>query len=904
MADQEAPSTEPTAPQTDREKLFTWLSSNTDVKGSRDWNNAVAAYNREAQKEGLTTFQIQMLPIQDPTAEMGFIEGMIESATGTARQTEETRRLPNYTRMPELQAILDIDAAQTKLGLASAAPEEMASIIKAQFPDVEISQDLKGNYMLRSGVDGQEYIIKPGFGEGDFKRFLGQTALAVPASMAVAAGTTLGLPAVLAGMGLYGLSAAGYQLYQKSIGGEFNAFDVAAEALIPPGFEAAAGALKRAASNVTNAIKSTYSKSLNRFRPPEEVGTQANRTDEEIQRLLNRAKDGDVTAQQELAAMSKVDPEVIAAANSLGIAEYLQPDHVSSDRQFIELMQLIKSWKGSAARDEELAGLEQIGKNIIERVHTLGAQTPGNMSEEVAGRLRATIDQLKVREDELWDTVRGTIDAVQGSRIRKGLPPLEHNPQELLGRIRAEVETVPGKRETNLPTFKKDFLRDFAPKEVLDANGNVIRVEYPRIEAYETFRRDLSSGMGKTGRYMNEAAGDLRTFYMQVLEEERKALAEQLPIQTRGRPLAFDPDDPISAVPNLLEDFDLARATSELRFGAIDDQISLFGKKVQDSLPGSESLVGGLSAAMKPMTTGTAENFLNLMNAVPEDMRTNVALTGLRMMFGTSAKTGGLNFGTFSKWYEGVLANKPTYDALKQYLPPETMKMFDDVYKVSRGVTQALQERVNTGATMQLTEFLTAEGVMSQVYEMAKNVGKTGAAEVVSTTMGQPGLGLAAVLIRGLSRPVSQESRKTAQQQALNAADALLTSPSFMNMITQQFSDESIRRFSASRAWQTFANKVGLPPSSGEGFVRSIYAASSTAVTTGETMSPEMTEEDVTLTLPPQARVAPPAPQTRGVPGMGAGTTAPEPETAAPTGPVSPSSREMLQQLFPTDFIA
>jgi hypothetical protein len=67
---------------------------------------------------------------------------------------------------------------------------------------------------------------------------------------------------------------------------------------------------------------------------------------------------------------------------------------------------------------------------------------------------------------------------------------------------------------------------------------------------------------------------------------------------------------------------------------------------------------------------------------------------------------------------------------------------------------------------------------------------------------------------------------------------------------------------------------------------------------------PTPTEEEVEVTLPPQARVAPPAPQTRGVPGMGAETAAPAPEAAAPTGPVSPSSREMLQQLFPTDFIA
>ena len=623
-----------------------------------------------------------------------------------------------------------------------------------------------------------------------------------------------------------------------------------------------------------------------------------------MESLLNRAKDGDVTAQQELASMSRVDPEVIAAANSLGIAEYLQPDHVSSDRQFIELMQLIKSWKGSKARDEELAGLQKIGEDIVRRVHALGAQTPGNMSEEVAGRLRSTIDQLKTREDELWNNVRSTIDAVQGSRLRKGLPPLEHNPQELLGRIRAEIQTVPGKREANLPTYKKQFLRDFSPKEVVDANGDVVRIEYPRIEAYETFRRSISDGMAGKGRYMNENASDLRKFYMQVLQEERKALAEQLPTQARNRPLAFDPDDPISAVPNLLEDFDLARSTSELRFGAIDDQMSLFGKKVQDAVLGSESLVGALGSAMKPMTTGTAENFLKLMNAIPEDQRTDVVLTGLRMMFGTSAKTGGLNFGTFSKWYEGVLANRPTYDALKQYLPPETMQMFDDVYQVSRGVTSALEERVRNGATMQLTEILTTEGVMSQVYEMAKNVGKTGAAEVVSTAIGQPGLGLASVLIRGLSRPVSQESRRDAQQQALNAADGLLTSPAFMNMVTQEFSDESIRRFSVSRAWQAFSNKVGLPPNSGEAFVRSIYAASSTAVTTGETLSPTMTEEDVTLTIPPQARVAPPAPQTRGVPGMEAGTEAPAPEAAVPTGPVSASSREMLQQLFPTDFIA
>ncbi len=72
----------------------------------------------------------------------------------------------------------------------------------------------------------------------------------------------------------------------------------------------------------------------------------------------------------------------------------------------------------------------------------------------------------------------------------------------------------------------------------------------------------------------------------------------------------------------------------------------------------------------------------------------------------------------------------------------------------------------------------------------------------------------------------------------------------------------------------------------------------------GAGSTPEV-EEDVEVTLPPQARVAPPAPQTRGVPMLETPAEAPAPEVAeTPTGPASPSSREMLQQLFPTDFIA
>ena len=64
---------------------------------------------------------------------------------------------------------------------------------------------------------------------------------------------------------------------------------------------------------------------------------------------------------------------------------------------------------------------------------------------------------------------------------------------------------------------------------------------------------------------------------------------------------------------------------------------------------------------------------------------------------------------------------------------------------------------------------------------------------------------------------------------------------------------------------------------------------------------------------PPQARALPPAPPTRGVPSLESAATPPvetgaTPAAAPPTnvaqgpeGPVAPSSREMLQDLFPFD---
>jgi len=886
------------------EELETWIIDNADQKGSDDFNFMVQEYDNLLAQQGGASPSPDGQKV-DPYEGMGFLDMIGESFTGNARETEATRTLPNYWRMPELNE-LGIDVIQTSPALYSAAPDEMAQIIKAQFPDVEVSQDEKGNYLLTSGVDGVQYAIKPGYGEGDTTRFVGQALSAVPAGFVTvgAAGAGLvGWPLALLAAGSYGLTQLSYQLYQKAVGGEFNTLDVALESAMPVGGQAT----KVGAKNVANAFKNFYTNMLHRYRPPTDIVEKPLLTDDKLKQLVNKAKDGDVGAQEELAELGKVDYEIIAAAEELGIAEYLQPDHVSTDMQFIELVGLIKSWSGSAARNQEIKSLGELSSKLVEGLHELGAQAPGDISEDVAYRLRSQIEELDNIADGLWDNVRGTIDNVQGARQRKGLPPLSYEPKALIGKILDQAEKTPGGID-GLPPYMKDFLNEFTPKEKI-VDGKVVEIIAPRLEFFDSFRRSLTNGIKGKGRYLTEDESSLRKFYGEVLGEERNALRETLPVQTKENPLAFDPETKITPEYQVLDDFDLARQTSQFRFGLMEDQKSIFGSQVAKTL-GGESLVTKLKTATKNLQIGDQSKFVTLIEAIPEDMRADAVLSGVQMMLSKNTKEGGLTAKTFSEWYRGVLSNKPTYDALKTYLPKETMATLDNVYKVTTGIARALDTRRYNGSSMQLTELLTTETFMSRVGEMAVEGGKAGLGELVLSTVIPPGMYTTARVVRST---VSQGAKPKvpAQTKAFQNADALLSSPAFLNMVRDGYSDQSINRFSNSSAWKNFAKVIGLEGDAnetGSAFVRAIYQASSTAVAEGA--FPQQAEEVQQLQTEQMnrgrmVRAEPPIQvPSRGVPGMGGATpgAAPAPSPTA-QGPqvASQSSREMLKALFPMD---
>lgn len=162
----------------------------------------------------------QVQPMQDetqPQQDQGFLAGIQEQITGTQRATPETEALGDWASMPEMNTF-SMASFKSALGTMLTNPEETVQVIKANYPEVQVRQDERGNYLLRSSIDGQEYAIKPGFQLSDIPRAAGAMAAFTPAGAA----RTIGGAALGAG-----LTQAGIEATQAATGGEFDPKEVA-----------------------------------------------------------------------------------------------------------------------------------------------------------------------------------------------------------------------------------------------------------------------------------------------------------------------------------------------------------------------------------------------------------------------------------------------------------------------------------------------------------------------------------------------------------------------------------------------------------------------------------------------------------------------------------------------------
>lgn len=478
---------------------------------------------------------------------------------------------------------------------------------------------------------------------------------------------------------------------------------------------------------------------------------------------------GSTRAKTILAGEAAPDPAVLAAAKRLGISEYLQPDHLTTNQAYRELAQAVKSVPGSETRVAEIAGLEKVGKRADQLINEIGGTTDlSKMNYAVRDGLDKTITDLESKAGIAYDNLRELVPKRARGAADNILSAIEERAVDLDG-------------ADNLSALEKMVRSKLTPKQIKDASGAVIETRLPTYALIDDVRRDIGAATKQRGPFP-DADEKLASYLYGLIDEDQYALANE-----------FGQGDNYRAAKSLVK----------VRKGLEDDMVSLFGKKLH------ESLVGKLETATTSLSKGDSEKLVKILTAIPQNQRQMVAASALNTAFGKATQNGALNFNTYTKWYEGLLANKQAYTALMSNLPLAARKQLSDLYRVSSNINKATRERITTGRIQSVQQELQgADGLLATIYGVAKRSAIGLPIEAVSSYFGLPGTGIAAGLSSALTK---------GKPNVLKAADALISSPEFQRLATETVtsggnpSPQSVRRVAGSGAFSAYAKAAKLP---------------------------------------------------------------------------------------------
>ena len=729
------------------------------------------------------------------TEPMTLLEKIKEPFTGAERETPTTKQSADWTDLPELQN-WKWSSWKTSLGSLLAGPEEIAQVVKANNPEVKVSQDEKGNFILTSPTDGKTYAIKPGFRASD-----------IPKAVAgIAAFTPAGKAATLGGMALgAGATQAAIETSQYATGGTYNPEEIALATALAPAVPATVRGVRSlralrprgAATRATQATEAAAMAERQAAISPAGTTTSAQAmpetvpgasipgapaaaeaatvpgaqiiesapylSAEQLKQTTSKAAQGGMGSKkafESLAGQAPQNQKTVEAAKRLGIDGYLQPDHTTTSQAYRELTQAIKSIPGSEARAAEIAGLRAVGQRADDLITEIGGLTDmSNLSQGVKNRLQSTVDALEKQAKRAYDQLKNEIPA-----------QTRGNAGGVLGFLETRAKDLDGAE--NLSSLEKSVLKRLSPKPIFDEAGEVVGEKLPTYSLIDDVRKDIGAAAREKGPFADADVGLAKKLYS-LIDGDQFAIADQA-----GQGGAFK----------------AAKELVRTRKGIEDDMTALFGKWLD------QSMVGKLGTATTSLSKGDADKFINILGALPKEMRERVTASALQTAFGKSTQNGNLNFNTFAKWYEGLLENKRAHAAFMSNLPMPARKQISDLYRVSRGIADASKERIVTGRIQGiLQDFQGPDSLISKVYSVAQKV-------IAAVPI--PGSGIASGIMSAFSK------NKTS---AIKAADAMINTPEFQNIVKQSaktglpHSKMAIRRLAVSDAFRRYAAEVKLP---------------------------------------------------------------------------------------------
>ncbi len=689
-------------------------------------------------------------PVEDPRDNMGMLDSLGETITGRERSTPEIEALPDAMNMP-VGAGNPLQGLLVALGAVTASPYELARIIVSNSPGTTVRQDAKGNYILKSGIDGKEYAIKPGFRAPDALRAVtGAVAFAPAGRAATAGGAFMGGAA----------TQAGIETAQAATGGTFDPGDVliagaanAGGTLIGRGISAAtSGGAGRVAQEAVEAapvpqappaampLERVAGESLSRPVAQDAVAEFG----ELARKAVGRGKPAR-DAKEQLAIAAQANPEAKAAAERLGIE--LPIDVLADDARLLTAEGLARSQINSDAQNAWGQAVEGAIQRADDTLSQIGATRDlAQVSSDVRLRLESDMGLLEKQGNVLRREVDDAID------VRAGVEA--NNLQAALGQT---INDLGGLSEA-----KQAFSAE--EKKLLAMLGEGEAAKMPTYARLNQVRDQIGRAIYKNeGPWVDAPTATLKKYYG-ALAQDQLAHIESV----GGKELA-----------------DKMRGSNDLfskMFGVRDTMQTVFGKSLE------KDIGGVITSAVTGASKGDGKSLRTLLGAVPADMQPRVLLSGIMAQTDRAGANGGFSFTKYASLYRGLRQNAPLYKQIADTVGPDAAKVMQDLYAISNRIASAEAKIVRTGASNQpILNALKAETLMARTVDASKRVGARAAAATAGTLVGGPVGGFAGQEMGGALVDALTQGGKS----NLNKLHDLLSSDAFRELVEKAATGEA-----------------------------------------------------------------------------------------------------------------
>jgi len=506
--------------------------------------------------------------------------------------------------------------------------------------------------------------------------------------------------------------------------------------------------------------------------------------------LARRASGGDKKAVEELIRLAKINPEALAAAERLG---FDLPSDVFSDN--ILMQQIAGLTRSQAATDASSAWILTL-KNASDQadrvISELGGSTDlATISERIKTSLTDLQTTLKKSANDLYSGNKDAGIIGVNDAVPKSTPVSTNKTLSLLNDLKKELGGI-----KNLNPVESALLKRLTDKKNPLTYAALLR------EKQNVF----NAGMNK-GPYVNANEGTLRRIYSALRDDQL---------------------DTVEAVggKDLRAQLQKANRIVQQQKALEDRIVKAYGKEIEGSIALK------LKTAITSGAKGDISNLTKVLKTIPEDLKKEAIATAINSLSISGRSAGDINFGfnEFSKLYKNLKDQKPVYNEIIKVLGPDAKTLMDDLYIVSKRVTDARAGVITTGkANQSLVNALTAESIIGKILNssVGGRIIQGGAAGAGAIAAGPAGAVTAGALTGLL---------KFGNKSQIESVGKLLRSQAFNDMVSN-VNSQTIANVTRSPAYKRWAKTMGIGDS--RNWIQSALLASTVNLEQNEIITEE-----------------------------------------------------------------